>query len=94
MYGETKILSMSVMKTGWDEVAHPAMTIPMRRNKLLAPYPISLDSLASTILKSAVKRFRILPKGTVSSHLKGVRKITKLSLSNILLDARIEPVKM
>ena len=55
---------------------------------------MSLDSLASTMLKSAVKRFRILPKGTVSSHLKGVRKITKLSLSNILLDARIEPVKM
>jgi hypothetical protein len=70
------------------------MTIPMRRNTLFAPKLISLDSLASTILKSAVKRFRILPKGTVSIHLRGVRNMTKLSLSNIFLEARMEPVKM
>jgi hypothetical protein len=55
---------------------------------------MSMQSLASTTLKSAVKRFRIRPRGTVSIHRSGVRRMVKLSLSNSFLEARIEPVKI
>ena len=55
---------------------------------------MSDDSRASTTLKSAVKRFRILPRGTVSIHLKGVRRMVKESLSKSLREARIDPVKI
>lgn len=52
---------------------------------------MSLESLESTTLKSAVKRLRILPIGTVSIHRRGVRKMVKLSLSKSCLEARIDP---
>ena len=73
---------------------HPAATTPTKRKTLLAPNEISEARRASTTLKSAVNRFKIRPNGTVSIHLRGVRRMVKLSFSKSLLDARMEPVKM
>ena len=57
----------------------PATMTPIRRKTLFAPNEKSLDNRESTTLKSAVKRFKIRPKGTVSIHLKGVRRMVKHS---------------
>jgi hypothetical protein len=74
-------------------LTYPAMTTPRRRKTLFAPNAISLESLESTTLKSAVNRLRIRPKGTVSIHRRGVLKIVKLRLSKSFRDARIAPQK-
>ena len=72
---------------------YPATTTPIRRKTLPAPNEMSEARRASTTLKSAVNRFRIRPNGTVSIHLRGVRRMVKLRFSNSRLEARMEPVK-
>lgn len=49
------------------------------------------ESCESTDWKSAVKRFKILPVGTVSSHLSGVRRTLYVICRKTFRDARKEP---
>jgi ribosomal protein L35 len=86
------MLEMDIEKAG--KRTNPATITPISRKILFMPKDKSFDSRASTTLKSAVKRFKIRPKGTVSIHLNGVLRIVKHNLSNRTREARMEPVYM
>ena len=75
------------------ETMNPVIVIAIICKKRLRKNPTVFAILESIALKSAVKRLRIRPKGTVSSHRRGARRTVYRSFWKRIREARSEASK-